>query len=352
MARRGYAKFWRGGHLLVLVAALSCALSCRRGGPAVTQGDPAPKVTLLASVDLPHEARTHELSGISWDERARTLYAIQDEAPKIIPLSPSDGYASWRVGEPIAVRIPAPWDGEGIVVTDSGFIIANEAGPHVFELDRAGAMRAEIPLPKHYATAYDNLALESLSLTPDGRFLFTVNESALPADAPKPSTREGTTVRILRAERATNAQIEFAYRTDPIFAAGDGGMIGVADVAAISEKDLLVLERCYVPPVGNEIRVYRANLEGAANVLDAPALSADTPVVKKTLLFDIASLPRQALELPGKPPRAHPLYPNFEGLAFGPKLADGRRVLFVIADDNALAEQVPRVLTLAIDGLF
>jgi hypothetical protein len=349
MARRGYAYFDMGFRVLGFSVLL---FSCRPGGPAVTQAEPSPKVTLLASVDLPHEARTHELSGIAWDARTRTLYAIQDEAPKIIPLSPGEGYTSWSVGEPIAVRIPAPWDGEGIVVTDSGFIIANEAGPHLYELDRTGAMRAEIPLPAHYATARDNLALESLSLTPDGRFLFTVNESALAADRPEPSTREGTTVRILRIERATGAQVEIAYRTDPIFAAGEGGMIGVADVAAISEKDLLVLERSYVPSVGNEIRVYRASLEGAADVLHVPALSAETPVAKKTLLFDLASIPRQALEFPGKPPRAHPLYPNFEGLAFGPRLADGRRLLFVVADDNALAEQVPRVLTLAVEGLF
>ena len=45
------------------------------------------------------------------------------------------------------------------------------------------------------------------------------------------------------------------------------------------------------------------------------------------------------------------LLPNYEGLSLGPRLPDGRRILFVISDDNATPELVARVLVLAIKGI-
>ena len=47
----------------------------------------------------------------------------------------------------------------------------------------------------------------------------------------------------------------------------------------------------------------------------------------------------------------NPILDNYEALAIGPALADGRRLLFVTSDDNASASQVARVLVLAVRGL-
>jgi len=55
-------------------------------------------------------------------------------------------------------------------------------------------------------------------------------------------------------------------------------------------------------------------------------LSGITPV-GKTLVLDLS-------EVPGLSPDLAPSLDNFEGLAFGPRLADGRSTLIVVSDDN------------------
>ena len=103
------------------------------------------------------------------------------------------------------------------------------------------------------------------------------------------------------------------------------------------------LERSYVPNVGNAVRLYLARLEGA-NVIGVESIATER-AVPKTLVLDFATLP--AAHIAGAPNHL----PNFEGLALGPKRSDGSRVLFVISDDNGLAELVTRILVLAIRGL-
>jgi hypothetical protein len=244
--------------------------------------------------------------------------------------------------------VPPPWDGEGLVLIDSGFLVANEAGPHLYEVDRGGHLRAEIPLPPHFASSVPNAALESLSLSLDGRFLFTANERALRDDGGPPTTSRGTNVRILRIDRSSGAHVEFAYRTDPVFAIGDGGEVGVADVAALSSTDVLVLERAYVPHVGNQIRIYRVDLSRASDVLAVTSLAPDTSVAPKVLVVDLANIAGQDRRH-GEPPGGHPLFANYEGMALGPRQPDGRRILFLVSDDNGKLDQIPRVLVLALD---
>jgi hypothetical protein len=64
--------------------------------------------------------------------------------------------------------------------------------------------------------------------------------------------------------------------------------------------------------------------------------------VKKTLLMDLASVQ-------GLNPDLAPNLDNFEGLAFGPRLPDGRATLFLVSDDNFRAEQRTWFLLFAIE---
>ncbi|AKU96226.1 hypothetical protein AKJ09_02890 [Labilithrix luteola] len=301
---------------------------------------------VVTSFDLPPGERGRELSGIAWDDRNRTLYAVSDETPIILPLVPSPGFDTFTFQEPIHVAYDGAWDGEGIAVLDDGFAIANEVGPKIFEVDRNGRFRADVDVPIHYSACGANAAFESLSLTADGRWLFTANERALASDEDPPTTTRGTTVRILRIDRKTNARGEFAYRSDPIFAEGARGEIGITDLAAISDVDVLVLERAYVPNVGNRVRVYRVDLSHAADIRNLESVGPTTPVVEKKLLVDIADIPGQA----GRQ-GSRWFYPNFEGMALGPKLPDGRRLLFLVSDDNGKREQVARLLVLGFRDL-
>ena len=335
---------WRGLAIVALVVGGgSCAGAAARANHAASDEAPV-RVELLTAFDLPREdPRSRELSGIAWDEASRRLYAISDSRPVIVPLIPDAEYRAWTIGDPISVSAPGGWDGEGIAATTRGFFISTEIGPHIYELDRSGATLSEVKIPEHFTRALRNRSLESLSLTPDARFLFTANETALEGDGPQATAREGTIVRIWRRERGANADVEFAYRTDPVFASGVGGEMGVSEVCALSKSEVLVLERSYVPGVGNAVRLFRSRLEGA-NVIGVESV-VDAKVVAKSLVFDFASVPRACIG--GSPTHL----PNYEGLALGPKTPRGDRLLFVISDDNGLTELVTRILVLSIRGL-
>jgi hypothetical protein len=335
----------------IALLALALALSAGIAG-TIPRAAADPSVELIAWKDLPRDdRRSQELSGIAWDETTSTLYAITDDAPRIVPLVVGgEGFSAVTFGDEIAVTIHGDWDGEGIARTSTGFFMSNENGPHIYELDQTGQMVSEVRLPDHFSRSRQNASLESLALTADGQFLFTANEQSLNTDGPRATIDAGTLVRIVRYDRSTQATQEWTYLTDPIFARGDGGDNGVVDLAALSASEVLVLERSFVPRIGNSVRVYRVSLDESSNVVDVDALSAEMPILTKTLVVDLGTLPDDNFP-PSLEPQRNRILDNYEGLALGPMLGDGRRVLFLVSDDNKRASQVPRLLVLAVSGL-
>ena len=306
---------------------------------------------MVAFWDLPkQDPRSHELSGIAWDDRRQVLYAIADKTPQLTELVPDATFHRWRFGGQIAVGIPGQWDGEGLALTEKGFLLSSEFGPRIYEVSRTGAWTATLPLPAHFQPGRPNLSLEALTVTADQRYLFTASEQALPADGPLATRQAGTVVRILRYDRSNGDQREYAYRTDPVFLGRGEGELGVAEVAALSSQDLLVMERSYVPGSGNSVRIYRVSIDGARNILPVEALEPDGAVLKKTLVLDLSTLPDDIFPAPAafQPSKA---LANFEGMALGPRLGPGERLLFLVSDDNTRPTQLARLLVLVIaDG--
>lgn len=305
------------------------------------------RVQLWSWFDLPKGASSAELSGIAWEEATRTLWAVQDDTPQLVDLHPDARLESWSFGSGIRLHLDAPLDLEGIVVLPhrGGFVVCNEEGPQILELGRDGTLRREIVLPAHYRTARTNQSLESLAISPDGRYLFTTSEVALAADGDPPTGKEGTRVRIARIDRATDAFVEHAYLTDP--AVVDGADHGVAELAALSKDDLLVLERGWARGVGNNGRIYRVLLDERAFCAANTPLTPASALLSKSLLVDLARL--EARGLPAAlAPQPAPILDNYEGMALGPRLPDGRRSLLVVSDDNARDDQVARLLVLAV----
>ena len=301
-------------------------------------------MTLVGTFDLPAEDdRARELSAIAWDDALHSLFAVSDERPWIIPLVPNPRFDGWTFGEPIPVAVSDHWDGEGIALTGGSFFLANERGPHVYQLDRNGALRSELALESRFDTCIPNKCVESLSLSPDGRFLFYANESALTVDGAQPTAERGTTIRIVRHDRETGDNAVWAYRTEPIFSAAGGGDMGVSDLTAWSPDELLVLERSYVPKHGVSARIFHVLLD--ASDAQGESLFNERRVLKKTLLVDLANLDYG--HAPSSP-ASNPRIPNYEGMALGPPLATGERLLFLISDDNANRSLPARVLTLRV----
>ena len=122
--------------------------------------------------------------------------------------------------------------------------------------------------------------------------------------------------------------------TEPLGEGGSTGDMGVSEIAALSDRSLLVLERGFQPGYGSTVRIYRVDFDEDADVLT------------KALVVDLSTLPSDGVEHPGTQP--NPILDNYEALAIGPTLDDGRITLFVTSDDNGSDTQVARILVLAI----
>ncbi|MRR12290.1 hypothetical protein EG835_07465, partial [bacterium] len=194
-----------------------------------------------------------------------------------------------------------------------------------------GSLRPELPLPARYRAAGDrglreNLGFEGLAPTGDGRYLFAGIENALAQDGPVAGPGISSPSRILRFDlEKKGPPAEFAYVVGAVSPAPANtaafSVNGLSDLLPLDGNRLLVLERQFVEGVGNAAHVYAVSLEGASDVSALDSLEgASFAPARKTLLLDLTAT-------------AIPLE-NFEGMAFGPPLPDGRRTLVLVSDDN------------------
>jgi len=330
-----------------LLAAL--LIACHASSPAGPAKLPKPRPEVLSCVDLPRDdPRSHDLSGLAWDPAAHLLYALSDRVPRIVVLAPRPDFEGYEFRPSIPLELPVErWDGEALALADDRFlVVADETRQAVFSIDRHGRDAERISLPWFRATRH-NLGLEGVGYarSREGRYVFAINEEALEGDGPTATATHGTVVRLLRHPLDGGDDLEVAYLTDPIFADGAPGDNGVSDIAALSRDRVLVLERAYVEGKGNAIRIYDVDLRSGHDI-HTPDASAAVPIPKQ-LVVDLALIKDHRCADPPQRQRRRTLE-NYEGMAIGPTLDDGRRVLFLVSDDNSRATQTARVLALAV----
>ena len=339
---------------------------------------PITGLELLSRYVLPR-GTTHEgttvggLSGIVYDAGARRFWALSDDRGEHGPVrvyrlrldldEGGDGAGlraaftvdgmvalSDRDGRPFAARSIDP---EGVALLSGGFVLSTEGiaraeiAPFVAEAGPDGRIRRELSLPERVQPApgrgvRSNLGFESLALTPDARYLFAGLENALVQDGPEAGVGAGSPARILRFDRRDGERREeFVYPVGPVAPAPIDEKAfrvnGLVDLVPLDGERLLALERGYVEGAGNTARLYAVALAGATDVAAVDALAgASYAPVRKSLLLDLAEL--------GVPME------NFEGMAFGPELPDGRGTLVVVSDDNFNPQQeATTFLVLAVD---
>lgn len=314
------------------------------------------------------------LSGLTYDAARGVYYALSDDRSQInsarfytLTIDLSDGGLDagdvvftavttlhGRDGEPYREGSVDP---EGIALKSPGTLfIASEGDtaegvpPFVrsFALDGGEQTALAVPakfLPDAERTqgVRNNQAFESLTLTPDGRHLFTANENALVQDGPEATLAAGSPVRIVKFDTASGKAVaEYLYRTQPIAVApvvpfGPAGN-GLSELLALDNAGtLLALERGYSAGYGITARLFAIETQGAADIaaMESLAGSDGVPAVDKHLVFDFA-----ALGLP---------LDNLEAMTFGPPLADGRQTLIVVSDNNFNLKQFTQVLAFAIE---
>ncbi|WP_066423649.1 esterase-like activity of phytase family protein [Anabaena sp. 4-3] len=297
------------------------------------------------------------LSGITYDPVEQVYHAISDDRSNINParfysltIDLSDGSLNngdvsiTRVtslldenGDPFAANSLDP---EGIAWTDNGTVFVSSEGdannsiaPFVREFSLAGGQLQNFVVPEKFLPQANqgirnNLAFESLTLTPDQRFLFTATENALIQDGETANATDGSFVRIIQYDlTGTVPQVvkEFLYQTDAIPPVDNSNSVdtnGLVDLVAIDNTgSLLTLERAFTAEGGYSGKIYEIRLQNSPDISNLASVSdADITPVSKRLLFDLSTLDIQI--------------DNIEGMTLGPVLPNGKRSLIIVSDDN------------------
>ena len=200
----------------------------------------------------------------------------------------------------------------------------------------------------------NNLAFESLTVSIDGKTLYTATENALVQDGPTATVTGGSSARLLSFDVASGAAgAEYIYQVGPVALppqpAGGFATNGLTDLLAIGDRQFIAIERSFAagavtpgtPVTGNTIRLYHVDARNATDVsgLDSIAGVAGLQAVQKTLLLDLSDLRNDdgsALALD-----------NIEGLTLGP-LVDGKQTLMLVSDNNFAASQFTQFVALSI----
>lgn len=253
------------------------------------------------------------------------------------------------------------FDPEGVRIDRHGkLFMSDEYGPSVYEFSEAGKRTAILKVPPRFkiarlsATATEessqntsgrqpNGGLEGLAIIPGGAKLFASMQRPLIQDSRENNEgdkRLGTNTRIIEFDLARGTTREFLYPLDDT-------RNGVSEILAINSHEFLVLERD--GKGGQEAvckKIFKVDLAGATDICQRESLPDDgvpagVTAARKSPFLDMLS-PKFALAGSSFPEK-------IEGLAFGPDLADGRRLLVVAVDNDFVAEKPILLHAFAID---
>ena len=313
------------------------------------------------------------LSGITYDSNQEVYYVIADDRSKKAParfytlkINLTQGSLKNSGVIPIGVttllnETNQPFaadslDPEGIALTNKETVFISSEGdaerlvePFIKEFSLSSGQQLKslavpskfLPTASRNRGIRNNLAFESLTITPDQKHLFTATENALIQDSPKGT--KSSPLRILQYNLLTNQlEQEFLYMIQPVEAPLKlfGNLSsGLVDLLALDNQGhFLSLERSF-NGLGYTIQVFEVYVEGADDIRDIDSLStvnlSTIKPVRKQLLMDFQTLSKVTLD-------------NIEGLTFGPQLPDGRQSLIVVSDNNFQSAQHTQILALGI----
>ncbi len=270
-----------------------------------------------------------ELSGITWLGGTNYLAVGDNGAQAIwtmsVALDSSTGrITSATVTGSIAATLGSDSEGIAYRSTTNSVFVSDEVASTITQFGASsGTTIGSVTVPTIYrpANVQSNMGLESLAFGAGG--LWTANEEALVPDGSLSTTSQGSWVRIQRFDASLSAAGQWAYRTDPISALTaltTAERSGVVDILPWTASTLLVLERefggSFIPDFRS--RLYGVDVTGASDVSALGSLTGGgfTPL-SKTLLW-----------------QGNFGTSNFEGMTFGPTLADGRTSLLLVSDNG------------------
>lgn len=318
------------------------------------------------------------LSGITYDAQRGVYYALSDDRSQQDParyytvsIDLSDG--SLDPGDVTFEDVtflrdqtgnlfpPRSVDPESIELVKPGQLYISSEGdadadpiidPFVNRFNLAGKQNLALPVPDKFLPnadetqgVRDNLAFESLTSTPNRKFLYTATENALVQDGPKTTVDNGSPSRFLMYKLNRKwPGMEFVYNVGPIpkapIPADSFADNGLVDLQALDNKGtFLAMERSFAVGVGNTVILYETSTKYATNV--SRIFSLEDPGVwyvpmSKEWVADFEA------DLGVRPD-------NLEGMTFGPPLPDGRQLLIVVSDNNFNPHQITQFIAVAVE---
>jgi len=307
------------------------------------------------------------LSGITYDPSKKVYYAVSDDRSEKSPARfytlKIDLSESFKNGDVTPIGVTSllneqgkPFargsiDAEAIAWTQRGSVFIASEGDASLEIPPAiqefavesGQELRILPIPNKFLPGQNrgtrnNLAFESMTVTPNQRYLFTATENALIQDGPAASSNISTPCRILQYNLLTNQpEKEFLYQTEPVKSFGDFTQrftTGLSDLLAIDNQGhFLSLERSFTG-LGFRIAIFEVSLADADDIANIDTLSlsnlSNIKAVHKKLVLELKTLEMRP--------------DNIEGLTFGSVLPDGQQSLILIADNNFLRLQRTQIL--------
>jgi len=240
------------------------------------------------------------------------------------------------------------FDPEGVVINPrtGTFLVSDEYGPAVREFSRAGELLRTFVtpanvVPRNAGTGTPNFAgdsgnnagkrtnrgFEGLAISPDGKYAFAMLQSAMLDEGGS----SGAVNRIVKFDTATGTAVaQYAYGMKR---SGEGQ--GISALVAINDHEFYVLERnnrgigIGATLATADKEVYRIDLTGATDVsaIDLDAAGAVySKVTKSARVLDLDADTLAALG--GKSPE------KWEGLAIGPRLANGSYLMLAGTDND------------------
>lgn len=340
-------------------------------------------IEFIGEIDLETGSQFQEtviggLSGITYNPNLDEYYSISDDRGQNNParyytldIDLSDG--SFDEGDLNFTKVTTllnaqsnPYvengiDPEGIAYDGSDIYISSEGNineglnPFIEKFSLTGLNIDSLPIDNKFLPNIEqtqgvrnNLAFESLTISPDRQTLYSATETALTQDGPIPSLDTESASRIFSYNLTSQTPTqEYLYFTDPIpvppdpvDAFADNGLVEL--IALDNQGTLLSLERSFASGVGNNIRLYQIQLQGATDISGVDSLTTDTETlvdvdapVQKELLLDFGDL---GITLD-----------NFEGMSLGPILPDGRQSLIVVSDNNFSENQSTKFFAFALE---
>lgn len=280
-----------------------------------------------------------EMSGVTYVgpiDGAHRFIAVQQTKGELVrfDVTLSDAGAIMAVSNIAAIDVTPTNDFEGIAYTNAqrnSVFLSSENGAGLREISLAtGAQLQAVTLPAVFGNVRANRSFESLTRAPDGASMWIANEQALTVDGALATAAAGTPVRLLKLNVDGNAVTpgsQFAYQVERIHGSATFGspQSGLSDLALMPDGTLLALERSVAVTAPIYLnRIYEVNADAATDVSGPPFATglsgqAFTPVAKELLWSGAVDAANGQ---------------NMEGLALGPRLANGAWLLLGVVDNQ------------------